>query len=230
MRHAERGQRVGQRGQDGARRDPVEGAFLVEVEPAAVELEGADPAGIDDLDRQRLGGVEGPGDVVADRVRAGAVLDQAQEQVVVAEQDVGAFVQERHVGHLLVGLARIGRQHRRLERHGVAHAGIGVAGGEGRRAVVAAAAAAGAVARLDVRAVLLGQHHPGDVDLAAADMAVQVDAAGHDHLAGEVDHLVRAAVGRRRHDPPVLDPQVHDLAVDRRSADRRPCRRRAWSS
>ena len=51
--------------------------------------------------------MEGPGDVVADRVGAGAVLDQPQEQVVVAEQDVGAFVQERDVGHLLVGLAAL---------------------------------------------------------------------------------------------------------------------------
>ena len=172
------------------------------------------PPGIDDLDRQRLGRVQRPGDVVADRVRPGAVLHQPEKQVVIAEQDIGAFVQQRHVGHLLVGLAGVDRQHRRLERHGVAHAGIGVAGGEGRRAGVAAAAAAGAVARLEMGAMLLGQHHPRDVDLAAADMAVHVDPAGHHDLAGELDHLVRPAVGRRRHDAAVLDPQIHHLAVD----------------
>ena len=65
VRDAERGHGVGQRGQDGARGDLVERALLVEVEPAAVELEGADPAGVDDLDRQRLRGVQRPGDVVA---------------------------------------------------------------------------------------------------------------------------------------------------------------------
>jgi hypothetical protein len=70
------------------------------------------------------------------------------------------------------------------------------------------------VAVLDVGAVLLGQHHARDVDLAPADVAVQVDPAWHHDPAGEVDDLVGAAVGGRRYDPATLDPQVHEAAVD----------------
>ena len=66
MRHAELQEPARQRQQDVAGRDAVVGVLLVEIEFALVELEGADAAGVDDLDRDRLGGVHGPGDVVLD--------------------------------------------------------------------------------------------------------------------------------------------------------------------
>ena len=55
--------------------------------------------------------------------------------------------------------------------------------------------------------MVLGQHGAGDVDLAAADVSVQIDGARHDHLPGDVvlafDAVVRARCG---HDPAF----VHD--------------------
>ena len=62
-----------ERQDDVARRDAVVDVLLVEIELALVELEGADAAGIDDLDRDRLRGVHGPGDVVLDRLRSRAL-------------------------------------------------------------------------------------------------------------------------------------------------------------
>ncbi len=46
-----------------------------------------------------------------------------------------------------------------------------------------------------VAPVVLGQQQAGDVQLAAADVGVQVDGAGHHHLAGEIDLGVDDGVG-----------------------------------
>ena len=54
--------------------------------------------------------------------------EHPQEQFVVAEHDVGAVVDDRHVAHLQVRVARVRRHHRRLEGRGVAHLGVAVAG------------------------------------------------------------------------------------------------------
>ena len=138
-----------------------------------------------------------------------------QEQVVTAEEDVGAFIEQRDVRHLLVCLAGVGGQHRGLEGHGVAHGGVGVAGREGGRAGMAAAAAQRPVPVLAVRPVLLRQEHAGDVHLAATDMAVQVDPGRHDHAAGEVHGLIRRTPVRGAgDDAAVLDPEVAHQAVD----------------
>src|SRR5205823_3148052 len=58
-------------------------------------------------------------------------------------------------------------------------------------------------------------HHAGDVDLAATDMAVQVDPAGHDDLAGKVQGLVCGpTVGGCCHDAAVLKPEVANFSID----------------
>ena len=53
-----------QRQDDLPRRHVVIDMLLVEIELALVELEGADAAGIDDLDGDGLRRVQGPGDIV----------------------------------------------------------------------------------------------------------------------------------------------------------------------
>ncbi len=70
MGDAELVQSARKRHDDVARRDAVIDVLLVEIELALVELEGADAAGIDDLDGDRLGGVHRPGDIVLDREKS----------------------------------------------------------------------------------------------------------------------------------------------------------------
>src|SRR5690606_37694932 len=77
------------------------------------------------------------------------------------------------------------------------------------------AGATGFAVGMRVAAMILGQHEAGDVDLAAADMGVHVDGAGHDDLAAQVVFLRHGfAVGRRCDDAAVTDKNVHDLAID----------------
>ena len=134
-------QRAGERQDDLPRRHVVVDVLLVEIELALIELEGADAAGIDDLDGDRLRGMHGPGDVVLDRLEVLLGRELAQEEIVGAEHDEGAFVDHRRVAHLHMRLARIGGQHGRLEAGGVAHLGVAVAGdmGRGHRAAGAGA-------------------------------------------------------------------------------------------
>ena len=79
---------------------------------------------------------------------------------------------------------------------------------------------AAAEVRMAVRAdeilrVILGQHHAADVDLATADVGMDVDRAGHHHATGDVDHLLRLArVGRCLDDAAVAQVEVAHLAVD----------------
>ncbi len=107
--------------------------------------------------------------------------------------------------------ARIGPQHGRLEHRGVAELGIAAAGGvRGRHRAPAAAAAEGA-AHLRIGAAILLHQQAGEVHLAAGDVAVQVDAAGHDDIAVQVVFLIGGLVGRR--DDAAI--QYLDVARDR---------------
>ena len=75
-------------------------------------------------------------------------------------------------------------------------------------------AAAGAGEGRDLVAlVVLGQHHAPDRHLAAADVGVRVDGAGHDHPAAQVVLLVDARVRVAGDDHAVADVDVADLAV-----------------
>ena len=113
-----------------------------------------------------------------------------------------------------MGVAGIGRDHRRLEGRGIAELGITVAGGEGRRRYPAAAAAPAAVARHRVGAVIVRHQGAGEIDLAAGDMAVDVDAARHDDAAGEIVGAVDLrARFRRIDDAAILDMEITDLAA-----------------
>ena len=61
--------------------------------------------------------------------------------------------------------------------------------------------------------MVFGHHHAGDGHLAAADMGVGVDGAGHHDLAFEIVRLVDAGVGLGCDDLSVLDINVADLAA-----------------
>ena len=63
---------------------------------------------------------------------------------------------------------------------------------------------------------LLGAHFPRRVDLGTDDVAVHVDAAGHDHQPAGIDHARRPdlGIGRRIDDLAAGDPDVAHLAVD----------------
>ena len=171
------------------------------------------PPGIDDLDRDRLRGMHGPGDVILDGLEILLRRELAQEIVVGAEHDEGALIDHRRVAHLHMRLARIGGQHGRLEAGGVAHLGIAVASDMGRGHGAAGAGAGEIGAGDGIAAMILGQQHAGDGHLAAADMGMRVDGAGHDDAALHVIGRVRPGVGLGGDDLAVLDIDVADFAA-----------------
>ena len=131
MGDAELLHRAGERLDDLPRRHVVVDMLLVEIELALIELEGADAAGIDHLHGDGLCGMHGPGDIILDRLEVLFRRELPQKVIVGAEHDESAFVDHRRVAHLHMRLARIGRQHGRLEAGGVAHLGIAIAGDVG---------------------------------------------------------------------------------------------------
>ena len=201
-------------GHDAPRRHAVVGGRNVEAELAAVELEGADAAGIDHLHRHRMCGAHHPGDIVVDHRLLGAFGQEAQQEIVVAEHDIAALVDHGRVGELGMGVARVARHHRRLEGGGIAELGIAIAGEEGAGRGMAAAAAPLAVMGAFMAAMVLGHQGAGEIHLAAGDMAVDVDAAGHDDLAGEIEALIDADIGAgSAADAPVTDIEIRRLAA-----------------
>src|SRR5665648_209505 len=212
MGDAELFQRAGEIDDDLPRRNAVIGVLLIEIELALVEFEGADAAGIDHFDRDGLGRVHGPGDIILDGLEILLLRELAQEKIVTAQHGEGAFVDHGRVAHLHMRLARIGRQHRGLEAGGVAHLGITIAG-QMRRGHGMAAAGAGQLGAGDrIALMVLGQKHAGDGHLTAADMGMRVDGAGHDHLAAHVIGLVGLSVGHAGKDFAVLHIDVAHLA------------------
>ena len=171
-------------------REAVVRVLLVEVERALVKLERADAARVHDLDGERLRGLHRPADVVLDEGHALLLGERTQEEVVIAEHDERALVDDRRVAHLEVRLACVGGQHRGFEGGGVAHLGVAIAGGHGRGHRVAAAGTRKIGARDFLAEVILRHQHAADGDLAAADVGMRVDSAGHDHRAIERIFLV----------------------------------------
>ena len=177
MGDAELLHRAGERQDDLPRRHVVVDVLLVEIELALIELEGADAARIDHLHGDGLRGMHGPGDVILDRLEVLLGRELAQEEIVAAEHDEGAFVDHRRIAHLHMRLARIGRQHGRLEAGGVAHLGIAIAGDMVEGTAWPEPARVSSVRVTGSPSMVLGQQHAGDGHLAAADMGVRVDGA-----------------------------------------------------
>ena len=65
--------------------------------------------------------------------------------------------------------------------------------------------------------MLFGEQQARGIHVAAGDMGMNIDGAGHDDLAGDVMHFVRLPALRRGDDAAVFDPKIADLVspVDR---------------
>ena len=200
---------------DVPRGERVVGVALIHVERAGIEFEGADPAGVDHLDTDALGGVQGPGDIVVDDLLVRPLAHELEQEVVVAEHGVAAGVQHGGIGHLHVCLAGVHRQDGGLEGRRIAHLRITIASREGRWRGMPAPGAGQGRAGAYPGALVLREHGAGNVDLAPADMGVQIDGPGHDQLAGEVIGALRSLPGGRRgEDLSIAQIEVADLAVD----------------
>ena len=200
MRDAEPVHRRLQRLDDLARADAVGRHDVVEREGADILLEGGGRTGIDDLDAKRARRADGPGDIVLDHLRRGVVADHRQQEIVIAEDGERRLVDDRDVGEFEMGVQRGARRHGRLDHGGEAHLGVEAAGLEGRPAGVGKRRRGRP--RL-MRGVLFGQQQPRRVHIAAADMGMDVDGAGHDDAAGGVD----GPVGLRRRPAPRRSPR-----------------------
>ena len=186
---------------------------LVNIERPLIELEGADAAGIDDLDRDRLRRIENPADVVVDSLLRLAGREHAQQEVIAAEHRVSALVDDRRIAHLEVRLARVDRQHRRLKASRVTHLGIAIACCQRARCGVAAARAGQFATRINAAAMILGQQQAGEIELPSADVRVKVDRAGHHHSSAHVDLSHGAVIGRRRDDSTVAHIKIPDFTM-----------------
>jgi len=136
-----------------------------------------------------------------------------EHDFVVRHQRQRRFVDDRNIGQLFVRVAGIEHRNGRFIHRREAHAGVEVAGGERRGSHPAEAAAPrfGANEGLSA-AMVFGRHRAGEIDRAAGDVGVNVDAAGEDDQAGSVD---RAAGGDGAGEAAgVVDANVFDLAVD----------------
>ncbi len=138
--------------------------------------------------------------------------------MVVAEEDKEAFVDQRRVVELFMGVAGAERRDGGVECRGVAEAGVEIAGGE-RTGRTADGAGSRQRCAMDERrlAPFFWPQFAGEIDLRPGDVSVHVHAAGHHDEAGGVEHSIRRAGGvstRRGDDLAVPNPQVHHDAVD----------------
>ena len=216
MRHAQFVHGSGQTLKNATGRDAVVAMLFVQIQLALVELEGADAAGVDHLDADALRGLNRPGHVVVDDFLLGARGHQPQEEIIAAKHRVAADIHQRRVGHFHVRLTGIDRQHGRFETGGVPHFRIAVTRRQGRRRDIAGAGPHRAGTRHGIAPMVFRQQVAGDGDLAAANMGVHVDGAGHDDLAPAVEFLIRlrSVSLMMGDDAPVTHEDVADFAID----------------
>ncbi len=187
---------------DGAGGDLAVRHGVVEAEAAGVGLERSGGARIDRLDPDRSAARQHARRVVGDRRWAFLVGHQAQQVVVVAEHGQDRGVDDRNVGQFQVGLRGDVGGDRGLHDHGVAHGSVEAADELGDRH--RGRSAAGTQVR---------QQQAGGVDVGAGDMGMDVDAAGHDDAAGQVQGLVGAGVIGGGDHAAVLHPKVADVVA-----------------
>ena len=208
VRHADLFHRVEQRRHDPAGRETVAGDLVVEAELQHAVLEGRGTARIDALDAQtpRMG--QRLLHEIADRVLALAVAQELEQVVVVAQHRETAAVEQRDVGEFEMGRQRVRGRQGRFDRGGVAHPGVVGADPAPRTAGVRKGMAVGrGFAHVEVGQQQAAHHH-----VAAGDVRVNLDAAGHDHAAGGVDGLVGRTIGGGD-DAASLDPDVADAVA-----------------
>ncbi|ODA68784.1 hypothetical protein A7A08_00618 [Methyloligella halotolerans] len=161
--------------------------------------------------------MEGPGDVILDLAFGRVAVKLLERKVVVAQDRQTAHVEDRDLGKLQMGLNRMGWLDRRLDGRGVAHLRIaqarrvGAPRGGRRRNVDTAFCCQ----QRQFRHELTRQ---GDVG--AGDVGMDVDAAGHHDLAGDIISLVGLAAAGVGDDAAVIDENVADrVSIIRRIDD-----------
>ena len=218
----------GEDSDDGRRRDAILGMRRIDIESTRPELEGADAPWIHDLDRDRLGCRDHPGDIVVDHGLWRVLCEQPQQQFVVSQQAIASGVDAAHVGHLGVRSSCVTRDHGRLEAGGVAHLEVPLSGdpGSGEKCRTLGV----------ISGELIPEKESREGHFAATDVGMQIDPTGHDHATLGVDHaciaeLIGRLVGGTVHDAVSLDQQIgHDIdilgGVDQ-PAPADPCQHRA---
>jgi hypothetical protein len=145
-------------------------------------------------------------------------VDQAEQVLVVPQENEEAAVDDGCVTELTVRERGHCRCDRGVEHRRVTEAGIAIARGERRRddATYAGARDFGFVRQhrrtFGMARVLFRQQSPRDVDGATRDVAVDVDAPGHDNHATCIDS--RRGRGKLGNDATVVDADVSNLAID----------------
>ena len=163
-----------------------------------LRLPDLDAAGIDELGGVRLCRAQQPPDQGLDLLLL-SLLDRPHQVLVVAHQDIEAFIDARRIVEFLVGMTGRKRGNRGVEGRCIPHPRVLVAGGE-RTGHVPHRAAVCDLGAVDVLApaFLLGAHLARGVDLGPDDMAVHIDAAGHDDQPPGIDHAGGLEIGIRR--------------------------------
>ena len=211
MRHAGFVHRLLQRLDDRATRHAVIGNHVVKRKAADVVLERRDAAGVDDLDPKRARRLQCPGDMIAERACAFARTQEAEHEIVIAEDRQNRLVDDRGVGKFEMRVQGVVRRDRRLDHGREAHLGIEPPRLE-RRPTDFGERRLGGAAR--VGAMVFGQHEAGGVHVRARDMRMDVDAAGHRDKPARVHRLVRlGAVLRGCDDCIVADPKIADFVA-----------------
>ena len=211
MRHAELMHRLLQGLDDLPARHAVRGDHVVKGKAAHVVLERGDAARVDDLDPKRPRRLQRPGDMIADRARASRRAQEAEHEIVVAENRQDRLVDDGSVGEFQMRVQRVMRRDRRLDHGREAHLRIEAAGLEGGPAGIGERRRGGA-ARMG--AMLFGQQQPSRVHVRARDMGMDVDAAGHHDQAALRRPSRRLGVASRpRHDLLVANPEVADFVA-----------------
>ncbi len=181
--------RLLQRLDDRARADIVIGHDIVEREGADIVLERHRRAGIDAFDADAFRDIERRRDIIGNGGGAGPVADHREKKIVIAEHGQDRLVDDRHVGEFEMRMQSVMRHHRRLDDHGEAHRRIAAAGLEG-----------GPAGRRERRlgrtrpvgAMIFRQQKARRVHIAAGDVRMNVDRAGHHDLAGHVINRIGA--------------------------------------
>ncbi len=218
MRQLEPVDGAGHRADNLPRRDVVMIDALVDVRNVAgrVVLPHFHATGVHQFGGIALGRPQQPGDEGGEPL--GLILVNGFHDVmVVAHQHIKALVDAGRVFQFLVRMPGREGRNRRVERGGVTQADVLVAGGErAGHAPHAATVRQSRAAHRRGHALFLGPHLASGVDLGPGDVAVHVDAAGHDDQTGRIESAVGgvARIGRRGDDLAPLEPHVGDLTVD----------------
>lgn len=208
---------VGHSGNDLTRGDvEVINRLIETMRVPAAALPDFDAAGIHDFRGITFRRIEQPSDIRLQSL--GLILfELPHDVVVVAHQDVKAFVDDWRVIELFVRVPRHQRRNRRVECRRVAQAGVEISRRKCARHGTGRSRASGLRPRDHWRGPLFFGHHlASGIYLRTRDVAVHIDSTRHNDIASRVEGFVRlhARIARCRNDATVLNPQVANDAVE----------------